>query len=110
MSKRDEFAARFGEANAALVEAAAEEHLRSRAFDHALGKGSDEFRWAVLQTISFECMSRFADSHGFTCEWADVEAWLTEPEQRQWLGGHDGDVDMLGMFVGAFDDFMPVEG
>lgn len=106
---RARFAEQFGEENAALVEDAAIGHKAERSFDHARGYGSDRFRWDVLTVISFQCIEKYAKSHGFTCEWDDVKSWLQQPEQRVWLAEHDGDVDAIAVFCGAYSDFMPEE-
>lgn len=106
---RGAFVERFGAENADRVEACAQQHKTWRDFDAERGYGSDVFRWAVLMVISFECLTRFAASHGFTCDGAEVYAWLKEPAQRDWLAAHDGDFDAIAMLSGAYNDFMPTK-
>jgi hypothetical protein len=105
--KRAAFAEKFGEDNTARIEAAAADHRDPCAMGDERGKGSDDFRWALLVALSYDCMTKFAESHGFTPEWAAVDAWMKEPAQREWFAAHDGDVDFLGVFLGIYTPYMP---
>jgi hypothetical protein len=106
MSARDSFVARFGEANAAAIEAAAQRHHASdMAGVHGDDNlGSEPFRYWFLLAIGYECLTRYRDEHGIT---ANVE------EMRDWakydgaLGEHDGDVpDYLALIVGTYQDWV----
>ena len=108
MTKREEFDSEFGDGSALLIEAAAESHLDMRDVD-ARGHGSDYFRWAILMVISFQCVevASYREWHHIDFPFDKFNVWLMENEQRIWLSNHDGDVDMLAVFSGAYDQYMP---
>jgi hypothetical protein len=94
MTVRDSFEARFGADQADAIVAAAEGHHPGD------NRGSDPFKWAALIALGFQCVERYADSHGIT---------VTNEEFREWcvadgdLGTHDGDFDYLAAFVGTYE-------
>jgi hypothetical protein len=102
---RARFVERFGEEAAAIVEAAANGHSNGINSENT---GSDPFRWALLICIGYECMSvdRYRQYHDFTPAWADVDAWMKEPEQREAFREHDGDSDYLALFSGAYNEYV----
>lgn len=95
-SIRAAFAARFGERNAANIEAAAVEH-KNGVHDNP---GSDPFKWALLIAIGHECMTQFADYHKITVDPDAVKAWIVEHAD---LASHDGDFDYLAAMCGAYE-------
>jgi hypothetical protein len=99
------FAARFGEEQADQLQAAAESH-KNGVHDVT---GSDPFRWAVIIALGYQCaeVGGYRDHHGITAPWGDIEAWLKEPEQREWLASHDGDMDYLSLMAGTYNAYMP---
>lgn len=99
MSIREQFVALFGEDNAKAIEAAAKSHAESE------NKGSDPFRWALSICIGYECMSKFADYHGITAPWQDIDKWMAE---NAILREHDGDCDCLALFAGNYDRYVGV--
>lgn len=105
---RARFVARFGETAAAVIEKAAAEHRDPYVLDER-GPGSDGFRWAILICIGHQCMSDdwYREWHHFEPPWAEVRAWLREPEQEAWIDAHDGDFDVLAAFAGMYDEILP---
>ena len=111
MSTRDSFVRRFGEADADRIAAAAEEHDWAMTGVYSLeprGKGSDPFRWAIAIAIGYECMSsdQYRTYHGIEATWPELRAWIIEDGD---LASHDGGFDHMAMFVGAYNEFMPVK-
>lgn len=102
-SIREQFAAKFGEDQAAAIEAAANEHGNGI---NNTNLGSDPFKWALLICIGYECASKdsYRDHHGITAPWNTVSRWIKDHAE---LGTHNGDVDYLSMFAGAYNEFMP---
>ena len=101
---RESFVTRFGEYNAAALERAAEGHR-----PHLLDgdeHGDDPFADALAVCIGFECMSRFADSHGFSLDVEDVKAWAVEVGA---LNRHVGPVDYLALLSGGYDGWVSEE-
>lgn len=103
---RDSFVARFGEADAARIEAAAEGHLSwgghgAHANDD---RGDDPFRYWFLAAIAWECVSRYRKDHGIEATTEDMRDWaLTEGD----LGSFNGTPpDYLALFVGAYDGWI----
>jgi len=92
------FVERFGSEDAFRVLKAARSHAPEQ------DPGSDAFRWALLICVGYECLSRFADWHGFTCKWQDVKQWMKE--NAAYLRQHDGDIDTLSLACGAYDFFL----
>lgn len=104
MSKtRDSFVARFGEADAVVMESAAAHHENGVNSER---KGSDQFRWALAICIGYECFTRpaFHEWHGFTAAGDDIKAWAKEHGD---LEHHDGDVDYISLLAGAYGEYVP---
>lgn len=104
-SVRASFVARFGEADAVAIEAAAEQHL-SNAFDIHAGdqRGADPFKYALLTAIGYECVTRFRRNHGIVAEAADIQAWAIAEAD---LGSHDGDIpDYISAIAGVYGDWI----
>ena len=101
MSARDLFVARFGEADAARLEAAADEHLAQGWGEHAEdSRGSDPFRYVLLTCIAFECVGRYASAHGIEAHEDDMREWALKEAD---LAHHDGDVpDYLALMAGMY--------
>jgi hypothetical protein len=70
---RDEFAARFGEANAVAVEEAAAFHAEPPGTP-----GSDAFRWALLVCAYNQCIDYYAEIHGITADVEEVRTWVRD--------------------------------
>jgi hypothetical protein len=102
MSIREGFVARFGEADAAAIEAAAREHSNGI---NSTRTGSDPFRWAIAIAIGYQCMElgRYRAHHGIVTPWTDLKAWIIEHGN---LKDHDGDVDYLSMFIGTYNEYV----
>lgn len=102
MSIRDSFVARFGEDQAAAIEAAADEHANGI---NDSNKGSDPFKWAVSLVIGYECASkdRYRKYHGITAPWDEVHDWIKTDAD---LASHDGDVDYLALVCGSYNEYM----
>jgi hypothetical protein len=100
MTPREDFVQRFGEEEARAIEAAACGH-KNGVHDKP---GSDPFLWALAICIGFQChtMPRYAESHKIT-KGPEIDAWLRESKV---LTHHDGDVDFLGLFCGAYNDYV----
>jgi len=107
MTKYQEFAEKFGEDNAKVVLLAAHSHRDGTPYTNYGGDTlDDEFRWAILAVIGYECISRFSKNHGFTCNPDEVDGWLRMPEQREWLRAHKGDADYLALLCGAYNPYL----
>lgn len=102
MSVREQFVEQFGEAEAAAVEAAAEEHAHGI---NDKNRGSDPFKWALLIAIGYQCMEtdHYRESHGIFAPWESLRDWMIESAD---LGSHDGDSDMLALFAGAYNAYV----
>lgn len=102
-SVRDSFVARFGESDAAAVEAAGLGHMDD-GMHGADNHGSDPFKYAFLAAIGWECVGRFSVEHGIKASTEDMKVWaLAEGD----LGSHDGDVpDYLALMCGAYDEWL----
>ena len=98
-----DFAERFGAENVAAIIAAAHSH------DNGLhdNPGSDEFRWALLIGLGFECMSKFQYSHGITAPWRQVDDWMRA--RPEWFSEHDGDTDTVSLFCGVYNEYVGQE-
>jgi hypothetical protein len=90
----------FGEAQAAALEAAAAMH-KNGIHDE---QGSDPFRWAVAIAIGYECVEKYADSHDITVTQDQFLVWVREHGD---LEHHDGDSDVLALFTGVYQKYMP---
>lgn len=99
LTVRDLFAERFGEDNAERVERAAEKHSEPHA-----NRGSDPFKWAVVTCIGHQCFDVYMDSHEFTMDGEEVRQWVIENIN---LGTYDGDYDVLALFAGAYQEWVP---
>lgn len=101
MSIRAAFAGKFGEDQAAMIEAAAVQHVNSAHDD----RGSDPFKWAIAICIGYECMTvdRYRDYHGITADAGELKAWVRE---HGGLASHNGDVDYLGAAAGAYEGWV----
>jgi hypothetical protein len=104
MSVRESFVARFGESDAAAIEAAAAEH-KNGVHDEP---GSDYFRWAVVIAIGYQCMelAGYREYHGITATWADIKDWIKSDGD---LARHDGDSDYLAVFAGTYNEFVGID-
>lgn len=102
-SLRDEFVQKFGEADATRIERAAAEH-KNGIHDKP---GSDPFRWALAICVGYECCTseRYAKYHGIENGPA-IDAWMRE---NAVLHEHDGDVDYLAVFAGAYQPYVRKE-
>jgi hypothetical protein len=98
---RELFVERFGEANAAAIEAAAEKHANGV---NSNNRGSDPFRWAICICIGYECITEYSEENGIKADPAEIRAWVVEHGD---LRNHDGDLDYLGLMVGAYGPWMP---
>lgn len=96
MSVRDEFVKRFDERCATRIEQAAEGH-KNGVHDK---KGSDPFKWALAICIGYQCLGKYAKYHEIYYEEQELKDWIRE---NAGLAEHDGDVDYLGVFAGAYD-------
>ena len=101
MSIRDSFVTRFGTEQADNIEMAAIDHMNG-IHDNP---GSDPFKWALLICIGYQCISReeFRNYHRITVPLEEVKMWALEEGQ---LNTHDGDYDVLGLFAGAYDEWV----
>ena len=111
MNARDSFVARFGEDQAAAIEAAAKSHFSDQSAFGGIHDdddlGSDEFRYWFLLAISYECVTRFRKNHGITANVDAMKEWARGEGQ---LGHHDGDVpDYLAFMAGAYQDWVYVD-
>ncbi len=102
---REKFVARFGEDNAWRAEMACESHIGINPGHANDDRGPDPFQYVLLGVIGWECISRFAEQHGFQD--------ITAEEFRQWclaeadLANYEGDVpDLLAMASGIYLDFV----
>jgi hypothetical protein len=103
MSLREKFVARFGEDNAAAVEAAGRGHAEELIRPDGIDQGSDPFRTWVVFCIGFECLTKYRVDHGITADSEDLRRFVREEAD---LRHHDGDFDALGLLVGAYEDWM----
>ena len=101
MSIRAAFAERFGEDQAAMIEAAAVQHTNG-VHDE---RGSDPFKWAIAICNGYECMTveSYRNYHGITADADELKAWVCEHAD---LASHDGDIDYLAAFCGAYDGWV----
>jgi hypothetical protein len=109
-TSRDTFVARFGEDQAAAVEAAGKQHM-SGMFGAGVydgdNRGSDEFRYWFLAAIGYECVTRFRDNHGITANVDEMKDWA-KFEGR--LGDHDGDIpDYISVLAGAYGEWISAD-
>ena len=103
MSIRKQFAAEFGEKEAARIEAAAIEHGNGI---NNKNIGSDPFKWALLICIGYECFSRdrFRKYHGIKAKAVNIKKWI---KKQGHLELHNGDCDYLSLLSGAYNEYMP---
>lgn len=82
------------------MERVAEHH--TKVLPAPLDRGSDPFRFALVWTIGFECLTRptFRQEHGITATWADLAVWIRDEAD---LGSYDGTMDLAGRCLGFFD-------
>jgi hypothetical protein len=99
---RDAFAARFGEDQAAALEAAAEMHANE---PNSGNRGSDPFKWVIAICIGYQCfeVGSYREHHGITADFGEVRQWVLEHGD---LASHDGDVDYLSAFCGAYEGWV----
>jgi len=104
MSTRESFVSAFGEAEAAAVEAAADMHRAELVEGYEMG--SDAFRDCIVIAIGFECMEQdgYRDYHGIATPWISLRQWIKDNGR---LPEHDGPIDYLAMYAGAYNEFMP---
>ena len=101
-SIRAAFVARFGEDDAARIEAAADKH-KNGIHDNP---GSDPFKWALCIAIGHECMTRFVGYHKIVADPDVLQAWVYESAD---LASHDGDVDYLALLSGAYEGWIKTD-
>ena len=103
MSIRKAFVEKFGEHDAVVMERAAKEHANGVNSERL---GSDPFSWAIVICIGHECFTheRYRKYHGFTADPAAIKEWVKNCAD---LASHDGDVDYLSLFAGAYNEYMP---
>ena len=101
---RKSFVETFGEDQAYVIEAAAHSHMNS-VHDN---KGSDPFRWAICICIGHQCFEEenYREHHNITAPAEAIKAWIVENGD---LANHDGDVDFLALFAGAYDPYIKHE-
>lgn len=99
------FVKKFGEAQAKAVEAAAESHANGV---NSKNRGGDEFKWALIICLGFECLSRdaFREYHGIESSWEELDSWIIAFGD---LGSHTGDVNYLSMLTGEYDKYLEKE-
>lgn len=104
-SVRESFVNFFGEDQAQKIEESAKSH-KNGIHDEP---GSDPFRWAIIICIGYECMQKdsYREHHNITVPWDDLKAWIKEHGD---LSNHDGSVDYLALFAGAYNEYMEVKG
>ena len=102
-SVRQSYVEHFGEEQASAIERAAEEHKNQVS---GTERGSDQFKWAILMAIGFECPTRkeFREYHGITVPVAEFKAWCKEHGQ---LDTHEGCPDYISLFCGTYNEYMP---
>ncbi len=100
MSIRDKFVKSFGEKEARQIEEAALSHSNGV---NSKNKGSDQFKWAILICIGYECLTRFHKYHKIKTPFIKLKKWIRDNAD---LGSHDGDCDYIALFVGAYKPFI----
>lgn len=104
MSKFEEdFINRFGTDNRDAILAAANEH-KNGVHDRP---GSDEFRWAILICLGYDCMSENYEYHHITAPFSEIDAFLKE--NTDYISKHDGDVDFMALFCGVYNVYVGKE-
>lgn len=105
MSVRESFVERFGEAEAAAMEAAADQH-RNGVNDENLG--SDPFKWALCIAIGYQCFveEAYREKHGFRASLEELGWWIRNHGD---LASHDGDFDILGALMGVYEPYIKQE-
>lgn len=103
MSIREAFVAKFGEDQAAAIEAAANEHANGV---NDQNKGTDPFKWALLIAIGYQCAEKasYREYHGIAAPWDEVKQWMKDHAD---LASHDGDCDYLSLLAGSYNEYMP---
>ena len=98
---KSSFVAQFGYEEAEKIMRAAEEHMNG-VHDES---GSDVFRWAICICIGYECMSKkeYRECHGIITPWEELKIWIKTYAN---LENHDGQIDYLALFAGAYDEFV----
>lgn len=93
MTLAEQFDQEFGEGEAAKLIAHCHTH------DNGIHDkpGSDEFRWAIMIALGFNCAKY--DIGNFTEE----KLWDFCLKNKEYLLQHDGDVDFLALFCGAYN-------
>ncbi len=102
VSVRRSFVRTFGEEQAEKIEAAAAEH-KNGVHDKT---GSDPFKWAIVICIGFECFTKkdYRSHHGITAPVEKIKGWI---KRSGHLDTHDGDIDYLALFTGAYNEYIP---
>jgi hypothetical protein len=97
---RARFVAHFGPDLAETIEHVTEHH--AKVLPAPLDHGSNSFRFALVWTIGFECLTRpaFRQEHGITAAWAELSAWIRDEAD---LTSFDGTMDLAGRGRGLFD-------
>ena len=97
---RARFADRFSTDLAETIERAAEHH--TKVLPAPLERGSDPFRFALVWSVGFECLSRpkFRLEHRVTAPWAELMGWIRDEAD---LASFDGTMDLAGRGRGLFD-------
>ena len=102
-SLRESFVSRFGEKDAERIVAAARKHREK--FPSPTPIGDDEFRWAFLIAVGFECVSKYRDDHGIEASEKNLREWANENVEA--FKAHVGDVDFLAVVAGAYNKYFP---
>ena len=98
---RRQFVKDFSEELAAALEKAAEGH-KNGVHDN---KGSDQFKWALLICIGYECFTNpdYAKYHGIDCDTEKLKTWIKAKAE---LRSHDGDADYIAVVLGMYNEYM----
>lgn len=101
MTPRESFEQTFGPEQTRQIEFAAESHMNGA---HS-NKGSDPFKWALCIVIGYKCVEKsdYAAGHAITIQPDDFKQFCREHAE---LSTHDGDVDYLALFTGAYEGFL----
>lgn len=102
-SIREEFVKEFGEKCALAIESAAQEHADGI---NSKNKGSDEFRWAILICIGYQCAEKkeYRSYHGIAPSWRRIKSWV---KRSAHLEQHIGDLDYGALMTGIYNEYFP---
>ena len=68
---------------------------------------SDLFRWAICIVIGYQCaeVEAYREAHGIKAPWEEIRQWIKREGD---LANHDGDLDYLALFAGAYGEYVEV--